>query len=159
MTIRFINSDEEKKIDFRWWIELIFKKYKIENFLLTYSGLSFLSLPRMHDRSSFSKFFSKASSSFRRSSSVIISKSLIGSTSPSTWVTSASSKAPAIYELLKKKWRRIPCKIVLFKRKHFKLLSLCLNAKIYRISEFVQKKKQHHQNWNITVLQAVVSSH
>lgn len=51
---------------------------------LTYSGFNFLSVPRTTNFSTLSKFFNKFSSSFKRSSSEMISKSLTGSTSPST---------------------------------------------------------------------------
>lgn len=60
----------------------------------TYSGFNFLSLALITVFSIFSKVLIKFSSSFRRNSSEMMSKSRTGSTSPSTWVTSGSSNAP-----------------------------------------------------------------
>lgn len=71
-------------------------------FLLTCSGLIFLSLLRIA-RSILSKCFKRLSSSLRRNSSEIVSKSRIGSTSPSTCVTSESSNAPAKKKTKKEK--------------------------------------------------------
>lgn len=62
---------------------------------LTYSGLSFLSPPLMAVFSSLSIIGPIISSSFSLSSSWMISISLTGSTVPSTWMISSSSKAPA----------------------------------------------------------------
>lgn len=67
----------------------------IDGFIwLTYSGFIFLSFARITVRSIFSRVLSSVSSSFKRNSSEIISKSRTGSTSPSTCVTSGSSNAP-----------------------------------------------------------------
>lgn len=62
---------------------------------LTYSGFSFLSPPLMAVFSSLSIMGPIISSSFSLSSSWMISISLTGSTVPSTWMISSSSKAPA----------------------------------------------------------------
>lgn len=62
---------------------------------LTYSGFSFLSPPLMAVFSSLSIIGPIISSSFSLSSSWMISISLTGSTVPSTWMISSSSKAPA----------------------------------------------------------------
>ncbi len=61
---------------------------------LTYSGLSFLSDPLTEVFSSLSMIGPIISSSFILSSSWMISISLTGSTQPSTWIISSSSKAP-----------------------------------------------------------------
>lgn len=61
---------------------------------LTYSGFSFLSPPLMAVFSSLSIMGPIISSSFSLSSSWMISISLTGSTVPSTWMISSSSKAP-----------------------------------------------------------------
>lgn len=52
--------------------------------ILTYSGLSFLSFPRTTSFSNFSRWPFKNSMSFNRNSSLMISRSLTGFTSPST---------------------------------------------------------------------------
>ena len=61
--------------------------------LLTYSCFSFFS-PRWYFFSKSSKCLTNPSSSFNRSSSLMMSKSRTGSTSPSTWVISLSSNVP-----------------------------------------------------------------
>lgn len=66
----------------------------IKHCQLTYSGFSFLSFPRTTSFSNFSRYFPSESTSLRRSSSLMMSKSRTGLTSPSTCVTSGSSNAP-----------------------------------------------------------------
>lgn len=66
----------------------------------SYSGFSFLSPPRATTFSSLSRAFIRFSSSLRRSSSEMISRSRTGSTSPSTCVTSGSSKARHRWKML-----------------------------------------------------------
>lgn len=72
---------------------------ELDGFELTYSSFLALSAalpPVPRRRTSFSRSatcFDKNSSSFNRSSSRIISTSRSGSSSPSTWMTSGSSKA------------------------------------------------------------------
>lgn len=74
------------------------KWHKCETGQLTYSGLSFLSLPLTAVFSSLSRIGASISSSFSRSSSWMISMSLTGSTLPSTWMISSSSNAPKGHE-------------------------------------------------------------
>lgn len=71
---------------------------------LTYSGLSFLSPPLTAVFSSLSMIGPIISSSFILSSSWIISISLTGSTQPSTWIISSSSKAPTQKQIYKYKY-------------------------------------------------------
>lgn len=83
--------------------------YKTFLKVLTYSGFNFLSRPTIF--STFSKFLSSNSSSLSRNSSEIVSKSLTGFTSPSTWMTSASSNA-------RHRWK-IPSHALIWERKAF----------------------------------------
>ena len=98
---RILTLNFETKRDNVFSSTFLFSFYLITRYLinitiikLTYSGFNFLSPPLKTVLSSFSNCWFKYSSSFNLNSSAMISRSLTGLTSPSTCVTSSSSKAP-----------------------------------------------------------------